>query len=85
MLGYWEGRGESVTLKLLRKFSTSLINPFIINIFNLLYAWEIENIKAFTTLEHSDFGDSETFQIESKTMVGMIPTKFKYCSINLPS
>ena len=37
----------------------------------------------FITHEHRDFGDPETFQIESKIGVGMIPTKLQYCSIKL--
>ena len=31
------------------------------------------------------FGDPEAFQIESKTRVGMIPTKLQYYNIKLAS
>ena len=37
-----------------------------------------ENLKALKYSQHFDtqYGDPETFQIESKTGVGMIPTSF---------
>ena len=44
-----------------------------------------EKLKPFKHSQHFDtqFGDLETFQIESKTRVGMIPKKIQYCSIKL--
>jgi hypothetical protein len=41
-----------------------------------------EKINIHNTSTHR-FGDPETFQLESKTGVGMIPTKLQYCSIKL--
>ena len=70
MQGYWEGRGESGTKKKIQLISP--INPS----YNILIQLHAKHENIHNTLIQR-FGDPKTFQIESKTGVGMIPTSFR--------